>query len=164
MSVIFKAKLKNAKTAINDKDYSYSYDLCHDLLELDSTNYNAHILLGVSCQHLQKWNEGTAVYRKAQALGKANILAWQGLCALHEAEGNDQELVRSLGSLRDRYLNQEDDLEKAWETHQKIIALAEKSGSQRQVVAELRLLTEDSGPLHRLLLAGNAQDIMTERE
>ncbi|KAI7826452.1 hypothetical protein BX661DRAFT_171709 [Kickxella alabastrina] len=163
MSVIFKAKLKNAKTAINDKDYSYSYDLCHDLLELDSTNYNVHILLGVSCQHLQKWNEGTAVYRKAQALGKANILAWQGLCALHEAEGNDQELVRSLGSLRDRYLNQEDDLEKAWER-------IKKSSPWRRSPAasgrwcELRLLTEDSGPLHRLLLAGNAQDIMTERE
>ncbi|KAJ2165038.1 hypothetical protein GGF45_006039, partial [Coemansia sp. RSA 551] len=58
MSVIYKAKLKAAKTAVSEKNYDYAYDLCHDLLELDATSYPVHILLGVSCQHMSKWSEG----------------------------------------------------------------------------------------------------------
>ncbi|KAJ2683555.1 Superkiller protein 3 [Coemansia spiralis] len=149
MSVIFKAKLKSAKTAIAEKNYDYAYDLCHDLLEMDSSNYNIHILLGVSCQNMEKWDEGERVYNKAMTMPKANILAWQGMCALYEASKNQQKYVNALIDLRERYLSEES-YGKAWETMHKLILLSEESGDQRRLVSILRELT-DTGAYHSLL-------------
>ncbi|KAJ1826424.1 Superkiller protein 3 [Coemansia sp. RSA 2599] len=163
MSVIFKAKLKSAKAALADKDYEYAYDLCQDLLELEAENYNVHIFLGVACQHLGKWAEGEKAYDKAKRMPKANILAWQGASALHEASGDRAKYKQALEELRDRYIG-EDNLEKAWETMYKVIELVEKSGDRRRLVGELRQLTE-GGRLHVLLSAGMAEpEVPTERE
>ncbi|KAJ2489025.1 Superkiller protein 3 [Coemansia sp. RSA 2050] len=149
MSVIFKAKLKSAKTAIAERNYDYAYDLCHDLLEMDESNYNIHILLGVSCQNMEKWDEGERVYHKAMTMPKANILAWQGICALYEASKNQQKYVNALIELRGRYLSEES-YGKAWETMHKLILLSEESGDQRRLVNILRELT-DAGAYHSLL-------------
>ncbi|KAJ2713748.1 Superkiller protein 3, partial [Coemansia spiralis] len=149
MSVIFKAKLKAAKAAVADKNHDYAYDLCHDLLELDADNYNVHILLGVSCQHLHKWREGEAVYARAMAMPKANILAWQGACALHEAEGSRDKYEAALGALRQRFLDDEN-ADKAWETTHKLLGLREEAGDERRLVQALRELAQP-GPLHALL-------------
>ncbi|KAJ2851005.1 Superkiller protein 3 [Coemansia brasiliensis] len=151
MSVIFKAKLKAAKTAISEKNYDYAYDLCHDLLELDESNYNVHILLGVSCQHLGKWTEGDKVYQRAMQMPKANILAWQGVSALYEASGDRDKYEHALRSLCDRYIS-ENNLDKAWETMQKIIQLYETVQDGRKLVSILRELTAE-GPYHILLKA-----------
>ncbi|ORX73721.1 hypothetical protein DL89DRAFT_2887 [Linderina pennispora] len=120
MSVIFKAKLKNAKSAIADKNYDYAYDLCHDLLELDDRNYNVHILLGVSCQHMEKWAEGEKVYRSAMAMPKANLLAWQGLCALFENANMPDKYEGALAEMRDKCIA-EGNTAKAWEAMGKIL-------------------------------------------
>ncbi|KAJ1717966.1 Superkiller protein 3, partial [Coemansia biformis] len=149
MSVIFKAKLKAAKAAVAEKNHEYAYDLCHDLLELDAANYNVHILLGVSCQHLGKWREGESVYQRAMAMPKANVLAWQGVCALHEAEGDRDKHEAALVALRQRHLDDEH-AEKAWETTHKLIALREAAGDQRRLAQALRDLARP-GPLHALL-------------
>ncbi|KAJ2706466.1 Superkiller protein 3 [Coemansia sp. IMI 203386] len=163
MSVIFKAKLKSAKTALADKDYEYAYDLCQDLLELEADNYNVHIFLGVACQHLGKLSEGEKTYEKAKRMPKANILAWQGASALQEASGDKSKYKKALEELRDRLIG-EDNLEKAWETMYKVIELVEKSGDRRQLVNELRQLTE-GGKLHMLLNAGMTEpEVPTERE
>ncbi|KAJ2059674.1 Superkiller protein 3 [Coemansia sp. S146] len=149
MSVIFKAKLKAAKTAIAEKNYDYAYDLCHDLLEMDESNYNIHILLGVSCQNMEKWDEGERVYNKAMAMPKANVLAWQGICALYEAAKNQPKYVNALVALRERYISEES-YGKAWETMHKLILLSEESGDQRRLVNTLRELTA-AGAYHSLL-------------
>ncbi|KAJ2823823.1 Superkiller protein 3, partial [Coemansia furcata] len=149
MSVIYKAKLKAAKAAIAGKNYDYAYDLCHDLLEMDESNYNIHILLGVSCQNLEKWDEGERVYNKAILMPKANVLAWQGICALYEASNNQPKYVNALVALRERYISEES-YGKAWETMHKLILLGEESGNQRRLVNTLRELTDD-GAYHSLL-------------
>ncbi|KAJ2794614.1 Superkiller protein 3, partial [Coemansia furcata] len=149
MSVIYKAKLKAAKAAIAGKNYDYAYDLCHDLLEMDESNYNIHILLGVSCQNLEKWDEGERVYNKAMLMPKANVLAWQGICALYEASNNQPKYVNALVALRERYISEES-YGKAWETMHKMILLSEESGNQRRLVNTLRELTDD-GAYHSLL-------------
>ncbi|KAJ1752789.1 Superkiller protein 3 [Coemansia sp. RSA 1821] len=154
MSVIFKAKLKAAKTAISEKNYDYAYDLCRDLLELDESNYNVHILLGVSCQHLGKWAEGDKVYQRAMQMPKANILAWQGISALYEASGDRDKYEQALRNLCDRYIS-ESNLEKAWETMQKIIQLYETPQDGRKLVSILRELTAE-GPYHKLLAQAEA--------
>ncbi|KAJ2081090.1 Superkiller protein 3 [Coemansia sp. RSA 988] len=151
MSVIFKAKLKSAKTAVAEKDYDYAYDLCHDLLELDADNYNVHILLGVSCQHMSKWSEGERVYQRAMEMPKANILAWQGICALYDSSKEPEKYEQALGALRQRYMD-DGNQEKAWETMHKIIEQREASGDQRRLVRTLRELTR-TGQFHNLLEA-----------
>ncbi|KAJ1719160.1 Superkiller protein 3, partial [Coemansia erecta] len=162
MSVVLKAKLKAAKAAIGDKDYEYAYSLSHDVLEMDAASYAAHIYLGVACQHLAKWDEGTGVYERAQKLPKANALAWQGLCALHEAAGDEEKHVAALGRLRDWYVAA-GELERGWETMHRILALAEASGDERRLVAQLTQLVD--GPLTQLLSAGAcAHDVPTTRE
>ncbi|KAJ2802701.1 Superkiller protein 3, partial [Coemansia guatemalensis] len=155
MSVIFKAKLKSAKTAVAEKDYDYAYDLCHDLLELDADNYNVHILLGVSCQHMSKWSEGERVYQRAMEMPKANILAWQGICALYEASKEQEKYEQALAALRQRYMD-DGNQAKAWETMHKIIEQHEASGDQRRLVRTLRELT-GSGQFHTLLEATGAE-------
>ncbi|KAJ2769545.1 Superkiller protein 3, partial [Coemansia nantahalensis] len=150
MSVIFKAKLKAAKEAVGSKNYEYAYDLCHDLLELDANNYNVHILLGVSCQHLCKWREGESVYARAMRMPKANTLAWQGACALHEAEGDGEKYEAALVALRQRHLD-DGNADRAWETAHKLIGLREAAGDQRRLVQMLRELARPEGPLHALL-------------
>ncbi|KAJ2584700.1 Superkiller protein 3 [Coemansia sp. RSA 1836] len=154
MSVIFKAKLKSAKTAIAEKNYDYAYDLCHDLLEMDESNYNIHILLGVSCQNLEKWDEGERVYNKAMAMPKANTLAWQGICALYEASKNQPKYVNALVALRERLISEES-YGKAWEAMHKLILLSEESGDQRRLINTLRELT-DAGAYHSLLSVADA--------
>ncbi|KAJ2745035.1 Superkiller protein 3 [Coemansia sp. BCRC 34301] len=149
MSVIYKAKLKSAKAAIAEKNYDYAYDLCHDLLEIDESNYNTHILLGVACQSLEKWDEGERIYNKAMTMPKANILAWQGICALYEASKNQKKYANALTALRERLIS-EGSYGKAWETMHKLIVLSEQSGDQRQLVNTLRELT-DAGAYHSLL-------------
>ncbi|KAJ1852467.1 Superkiller protein 3, partial [Coemansia sp. RSA 2703] len=164
MSVVLKAKLKAAKTAIGDKDYEYAYSLSHDVLEMDAGNYAAHIYLGVACQHLGKWDEGEKTYRKAQGLPKANVLAWQGMCALYEAADNREKHMEALEQLRDWYMAA-GDLEHAWETMHGVLAqLSEISGGERQLVAELSRLV-GTGDLSRLLSAGAcAKEVPSERE
>ncbi|KAJ1987549.1 Superkiller protein 3 [Coemansia spiralis] len=149
MSAIFKTKLKAAKIAVTEKNYDYAYDLCHDLLELDEPNYNVYILLGISCQNLEKWDEGEKAYKKAIEMPKANILAWQGICALYEAAKATDKYELSLKDLQNRFLL-EGNKEKAWETTSKLILLAEQSGDTRKLIDVLRQLTAD-GPLCSLL-------------
>ncbi|KAJ2161270.1 Superkiller protein 3 [Coemansia sp. RSA 552] len=149
MSVIFKGKLKAAKAAIAEKNYDYAYDLCHDLLEIDEGNYNVHILLGVSCQHLDKWTEGEKVYRKAMGMPKANTLAWQGICALYEASKDTAKYEAALTDLRGRYMD-EGNAAKAWETTHKLLTLIEESGDKRRLIGALRSLSTP-GPLRALL-------------
>ncbi|KAJ2399905.1 Superkiller protein 3, partial [Coemansia sp. RSA 2559] len=142
MSLIFKTKLKAAKTAVAEKNYEYAYDLCHDLLELDEANYNVHILLGVACQNLEKWSEGEKVYKKAAEMPKANMLVWQGLCALYESSKDTDKYERSLQDLRDRYLA-DGSKDKAWEMMHKLISLAEESSNTRKLISVLHQLTEE---------------------
>ncbi|KAJ2500968.1 Superkiller protein 3 [Coemansia sp. RSA 1972] len=149
MSVIYKAKLKAAKAAVAEKNYDYAYDLCHDLLELDATSYPVHIWLGVSCQHLSKWSEGASVYEKAKLLPKANILAWQGVCALYEASGDHAKHIEALRELCTRFV-QEGNLLKAWECMQKFLVLLEGAGDVRQLVRALCELAPN-GPYIALL-------------
>ncbi|KAJ2092060.1 Superkiller protein 3 [Coemansia sp. RSA 986] len=149
MSVIFKTKLKAAKAAVAEKSFDYAYDLCHDLLELDEANYNVHILLGVACQNLGKWDEGERVYKKAAEMPKANMLVWQGLCALYEASKATDKYEKALEDLRDRYLA-DGMKEKAWEMMFKLVSLAEESNDARKLINMLRQLT-DEGPLHCLI-------------
>ncbi|KAJ1950382.1 Superkiller protein 3, partial [Linderina macrospora] len=149
MSVIFKAKLKNAKSAIADKNYDYAYDLCHDLLELDDKNYNVHILLGVSCQHMEKWDEGEKVYRAAMSMPKANLLAWQGLCALFENANMADKYRGALAEMRDKCMG-EGNTAKAWEAMSKILKLSEDSGDQRSLIGVLRELAP-AGKFNTLL-------------
>ncbi|KAI8324794.1 TPR-like protein [Martensiomyces pterosporus] len=153
MSVIFKAKLKAAKTAIAEKNYDYSYDLCHDLLELDDSNYNVHILLGVSCQHMSKWEEGERVYKASMSMPKANILAWQGICALYEASQDTDKYKQALRDLRDRHLSEGSEA-KAWETTSKLIALSEQSGDKRELISTLREVTKRGQYGSLLLVTG----------
>ncbi|KAJ2358612.1 Superkiller protein 3 [Coemansia erecta] len=156
MSVIYKAKLKAAKTAVSEKNYDYAYDLCHDLLELDADSYPVHILLGVSCQHMEKWAEGERVYQRAMELPKANTLAWQGQCALFEASGDHAKHEHALRSLCSR-LVREGNTDKAWETMHKLIELLEggQTGDPRRLVCALRELAPE-GEYHALLGAEGA--------
>lgn len=159
MSVIFKTKLKSAKTAVAEKNYEYAYDLCHDLLELDESNYNVHILLGVSCQHTGNWTEGERTYRTAMAMPKANIMAWQGLCALFEASKDRVKYELALADLRDQYIREEN-RDKAWETMHKMIGLCEEDtteSSKRKLVRILGELTT-GGKFHELLSATGGAD------
>ncbi|KAJ2721329.1 Superkiller protein 3 [Coemansia sp. Benny D115] len=160
MSVIFKGKMKAAKAAVADKDYEYAYELCHDLLDLDKSSYNAHILLGVACQHLKKWDEGEKIYLAAQGMSKANILAWQGMCALAEAQGDTVKHRGALEALLVRQIN-ENAMDKAWESMNALLAQAESDSNRRTLVAELRRLVE-GGDLHILLSYG--VDTPAERE
>ncbi|KAJ1835332.1 hypothetical protein LPJ63_001220 [Coemansia sp. RSA 2711] len=153
-------KLKAAKAAVGEKNYDYAYDLCHDLLEMDRSNYNVYILLGVSCQHLGKYAEGEGTYAHAQTMPKANVLAWQGLCALYEASGDRTKHEQALQSLCDR-LVVEGNRNKAWETMNKVILLVESD--DRRLVSVLRGLTQ-AGPYHDLLKAEADPQPPTEME
>ncbi|KAJ2521903.1 Superkiller protein 3 [Coemansia sp. RSA 2049] len=80
---------------------------------------------------------------------KANMLVWQGLCALYESSKAMDKYEKTLEKLRDCYLV-DGMKEKTWETMHKLISLAEESKNTRKLIGILHHLSED-GPLRCLL-------------
>lgn len=74
-----KSKLKASRDAIQAKDWQRGADEARQVLEHESSNYNALVFLGLALLHLQQYDESKKAYLAAIKAQPGQLLAWQGL-------------------------------------------------------------------------------------
>jgi tetratricopeptide (TPR) repeat protein len=87
--------LKEARKAIDIKDYAAALKHCKEALETDPKNYNALIFAGVSYANLTppQPQKSEQAYKDAVTIDSNNPLAWQGLADLYSKTGEWRQLV-----------------------------------------------------------------------
>ena len=93
MSSQIKVYLKNAKEALQKKDYELSLEWCQDVLEEDASNYYAHIFIGKNNASLNRNTPALEAYLKALAIDEENLLAWKGMFQIFEAGFFDKNVL-----------------------------------------------------------------------
>ncbi|KAJ3336586.1 Tetratricopeptide repeat protein 37, partial [Kappamyces sp. JEL0680] len=88
MASFVKTQLKAAREAIQGKNFEYGQQICQDILENDSDNYNALVFLGLCNVELNNLDESLKNYEKAISISPQLPLAYQGLMKLHESTNN----------------------------------------------------------------------------
>jgi superkiller protein 3 len=88
-----KQLLKNARDAINNKNFEEAKDHCSSALELDPENYNALVFMGLSLQNLNDYNASETSYRKAITANSTSPLAYQVAHLLSEKSDADRNQV-----------------------------------------------------------------------
>jgi len=71
------AALKDARKALDAKDWESALKCAQQALELDKNNYNAFIFCGLAQYNLGQIQKGEQAYMKATELDPKNIVAWQ---------------------------------------------------------------------------------------
>ncbi|KAK5647507.1 hypothetical protein RI129_002399 [Pyrocoelia pectoralis] len=79
-----KGLLKEAREAINKKDFKLCLELCKKILSLDRENYMALVFVGLSLQELGLNDKVAPTFKKAIQICPKNILAWNGLANYFE--------------------------------------------------------------------------------
>ncbi len=76
------AALKDARKALDAKDWASALKYAQQALELDKNNYNAFIFSGLAQYNLGQVQKGEQAYIQATQLEPKNIVAWQ-VCIGH---------------------------------------------------------------------------------
>lgn len=71
------AALKDARKALDAKDWAGALKYAQQALELDKNNYNAFIFSGLAQYNLGQAQKGEQAYIQATQLEPKNIVAWQ---------------------------------------------------------------------------------------
>ncbi len=77
------AALKDARKALDAKDWESALKYTQQALELDKNNYNAFIFSGLAQYNLGQTQKGEQAYLKATQLDPKNIVAWQACIELN---------------------------------------------------------------------------------
>nr|XP_022913012.1 tetratricopeptide repeat protein 37 [Onthophagus taurus] len=83
--------LKEAREAINNKDYQNCVKLCKEILSEDRNNYMALVFFGISLQEVGPIEQAQNAFKKAIQLNNSNWIAYNGLASLYEKHGNEEE-------------------------------------------------------------------------
>nr|XP_022913100.1 tetratricopeptide repeat protein 37-like [Onthophagus taurus] len=86
-----KKLLKEAREAINNKDYQNCVKLCKEILSEDRNNYMALVFFGISLQEVGPIEQAQNAFKKAIQLNNSNWIAYNGLASLYEKHGNEEE-------------------------------------------------------------------------
>ncbi len=77
MSAVIKIHLKNAREALDRKDYITARDFSQQVLEIDPENYGALVFVGLCEQNLTRYVESEKAYLKAIQVNSTMPLAYQ---------------------------------------------------------------------------------------
>ncbi|KAK4885213.1 hypothetical protein RN001_001484 [Aquatica leii] len=117
-----KTLLKDAREAINKKDFQLSLAICKKILNEDRENYMAFVFLGVSLQEIGMNDKVAPTFKKAIQISPNNILAWNGLANFYEKLRNEEALIELI-SIYSSLLNIETDDKKLCEICEKLRSL-----------------------------------------
>ncbi|KUL84578.1 hypothetical protein ZTR_08770 [Talaromyces verruculosus] len=123
-----KAALKAVKSALDSKDFELAASKAKDLVDRDSTNYHAHIFLGLAQDKLGKTNEAESSYLAASRIKDKDKTAWQGLITLYEKQGSNK-----LDAYRDvTSWIQSDERDRCVDVVDKFLKFTRKNGNRAQ--------------------------------
>ena len=74
-----KLMLKEARSALDDKDFDNAKKICRDILKQDKNNYHAYIFIGVAAAGTNESDRAFQAYQKAIELRPEQPLAYKGL-------------------------------------------------------------------------------------
>ncbi|KAL3287823.1 hypothetical protein HHI36_002282 [Cryptolaemus montrouzieri] len=79
-----KSQLKEAREAINNKDFKKSTKICENILKEDVNNYLGLVFLGLSVLEINLSKQSENAFRRAIEICPDNLLAWNGLAKYYE--------------------------------------------------------------------------------
>ena len=94
-----KASLNAAKEDLSRKEYKSALQHCKAALKVDSTSYEAYLLIGKSAFLLGEPGQSELAYSKATELNDSLPPAWKGLVELHTSQNDDVKLLPALERL-----------------------------------------------------------------
>ena len=132
MSAI-KTTLKATKAALDAHQYEEAIKQAKSVISTDSTNYNAHVFLGLAYDKLDHNDASEAAYKVAIKSREKEPLAWQGLLSLYEKQGGEKlDIYHDVAvSLAEAYM-EKDDRNRCQTALDKYTNDARKYGSQSQ--------------------------------
>ncbi|KAJ9476702.1 Superkiller protein 3 [Pseudozyma hubeiensis] len=142
-SAYAKQKLKQSRDALAQKNWSAAAEAATNVLEQESTNYNANVFLGLALLNQQKFDQSEAAYLSATRDHPQQLLAWQGLQKFYDQRKSWDKLRDVLYKLMDLY-DDAGDATKCAETLQRLLALEREEGGRKRVIDTLQLLLPDS--------------------
>eukprot|EP00210_Caulerpa_lentillifera_P003646 g3481.t1 len=138
-----KGILRKAFAAFQEGDFATAEDHCLSAIRLDSTSYDAHLLLGKCAYSTGAIDKAEEQYIAATELNPEALPAWQGLAELFERSSTDSE--------------------KAVVPLQRIISLLQDN-EERQIQTQLRLSNLLSSLDRRSEAEGVLQEILDRRQ
>ncbi|KAK9737501.1 Tetratricopeptide repeat [Popillia japonica] len=137
-----KKTLKEAREAINNKDYQTTLKLCKSILKEDKDNYMALVFMGISLQEIGPEEQALLAFKKAIQLNATNILAYNGLANYYEKKNtpaSKQELFKLYLTL----LQLESNNKKIVDYIEKIIDLGDNIDKDMFISTVQNILTKD---------------------
>eukprot|EP01132_Coremiostelium_polycephalum_P006143 gene6143-7653_t len=94
-----KSFLKDARDAIDKKDYQRAKDTCTEALEYDNRNFNLFLFLGLSNFNLTDYPASETAYRTALSITPNSPFPLRGLLDLYIKTKENQKLVQVINEL-----------------------------------------------------------------
>ncbi|KAE8548695.1 hypothetical protein EYB25_009076 [Talaromyces marneffei] len=128
-----KAALKAVKSALDSKDFELAASKAKDLIDRDSTNYHAHVFLGLAQDKLGKPDEAESSYLAASRIKDKDKTAWQGLITLYEKQGSNKldayhDVALRLGQI----LAENDERDRCVDVVDKFVKFTRRNGNRTQ--------------------------------
>ncbi|GJQ65964.1 hypothetical protein Trydic_g4060 [Trypoxylus dichotomus] len=137
-----KKLLKEAREAINSKDYQTTLKLCKSILKEDKDNYMALVFMGISLQEIGPDEQAPVAFKKAIQLNASNVLAWNGLANYYEKK-NTVDSKQDLFNVYITLLQIESNNKKIVDYIEKIISLGNSFDKEKFLNIIQTLLSKD---------------------
>ncbi|EFA76906.1 hypothetical protein PPL_09658 [Heterostelium album PN500] len=93
-----KQSLKDARDAIDKKDYKKALEICTDSLDYHN-NFNIHLFMGLSLFNLNRYPESEKSYQNALSLTPASPFPLRGLMDVYTKSGENDKLLKIVEQL-----------------------------------------------------------------
>mmetsp|Transcript_27998 Transcript_27998/g.71977 ORF Transcript_27998/g.71977 Transcript_27998/m.71977 type:complete len:952 (-) Transcript_27998:1034-3889(-) len=94
-----RSQLKQAKGALDKKDYNAALAGCKGVLKEDPGCYEALVIVGKAAFGLHEYKQAEAAYQRASGLDPNRALAWQGLAELYAETGQWDQATQAFSTL-----------------------------------------------------------------
>ncbi|KAF2470489.1 uncharacterized protein BDR25DRAFT_35240 [Lindgomyces ingoldianus] len=128
-----KARLKAAKSAIDNKKWGEAKEQVDAVLEKDPQNYFAKLFLGRALDGLGKFDESAHAYEDATKIKPDDAQAWLGLRSIYEKQASEKVDENTKVGLRlAEIYARSDDAHRSQSAVDKLVDFARKHGTKLQ--------------------------------
>eukprot|EP01133_Synstelium_polycarpum_P009178 gene9178-10769_t len=152
-----KTYLKEAREAIDKKDYNRALEICTDSLTYFPSNFNINLFTGLCHYNLGRMQDSERAYQAALALTPASPLPMRGLMEVYTRSGESDKLIKVVTDL----IPLTPDAPKKRDLQIKLIDLYVVANRHQDVARMVRdQLSETEEPADRIKLLVRLEDVV----
>ncbi|EGG22708.1 tetratricopeptide-like helical domain-containing protein [Cavenderia fasciculata] len=91
--------IKQARDAIDKKDYKKALEICTDGLDFHNMNFNLHLFIGLCNFNLNKFKDSEDAYKNAQSITPSSPFPLRGLMDLYQKSGEGEKYIKVIKEL-----------------------------------------------------------------